>query len=226
MRIPIKSVSVLIRKMSSRYFKNVLINYKPTDGTSTVDFPKLKSRIQNIVSEIENNFKPTDENARDGLYLGTAGIAYMFYHLQNNPLFDDCVLRYQEKTKIYLESALRIVNISPRNKNEIPSFILGNCGVYAFAAVFYTLTKDFQHAKYFSNLYQDVASICMDPNFLACGSDELFVGRAGKIQVIVVIFDKIPINWFHRIYTWSSLDIESLKSNFTITYLRIVSNYN
>lgn len=165
---------------ATRYFPNVLPDYNPVDGLPKIDLLRLKSRIQEIVQLIEKNFKPSYENGEDGLYLGSAGISYMFYHLHKRPHLHDLKESYLEKAMVYLQPAIDVANNSLSNRNEIPSFILGNCGIYAMAATLYKTTGNAEQLQHFRNLYCNAASICEKPNFLTCGSDELFVGRAGK----------------------------------------------
>lgn len=63
---------------------------------------------------------------------------------------------------------------------DSPSFILGPAGVYAVAAALHHSEGDVNRTMQYREQYYKAAKYCCEPNFLSCGSDELFVGRAGK----------------------------------------------
>lgn len=89
---------------------------------------------------------------------------------------------FLKKAMTYLKPALVIAACSTNRKQDIPSFILGNCGIYAVAAAIFKAVSDDSQCNHFRKMYLEAADFCKEPAFLNCGSDELFVGRAGKFR--------------------------------------------
>lgn len=176
--IPSKDLSQL-KMPHERYFPNKSPDYQGCESSAEVLQEFTKTFVEKIVQDIEKSIQPTKKTAQEGLYLGTTGISYMYYHLSKNPAFIPQRTRYLTKALQYLAPAIEISKQS--SKLDIPSFILGNCGIYAVASVIYHAFNNKTQSDHFRQLYQDAANICKEPNFLNCGSDELFVGRAGYI---------------------------------------------
>ncbi|KAG5894961.1 hypothetical protein JTB14_023310 [Gonioctena quinquepunctata] len=164
----------------TRHFINPKPDYETSFGLPQVPIPDITDSLNTMITKIENGVKPTEKNAGDGLYLGTAGIAYMYYHLSKLPSLADKKRHYLNKAVEYLKPALNVAACAVKSQ-DIPSFILGNCGIYAIAAVIFKSIGDDNQSNHFRQLYYSAANICKEQNFLSCGSDELFVGRAGFI---------------------------------------------
>ncbi|CAG9858056.1 unnamed protein product [Phyllotreta striolata] len=164
----------------SRYFPNPKADYK---GGSAPDIPtpQILEKLNDLLLRIENGYKPIDKNAGDGLYLGTAGVAYMYYHLSRTSRLKPNAGKYLNKAVQYLRPALTAVGNVTTDSKEAPSFILGNCGVYAVAACIYKCIGQEPQSNRYIQLYYDCAETVKQPKFLAAGSDELFVGRAGYV---------------------------------------------
>lgn len=165
-----------------RYFANPKPDYDTHFGIPKLSEDKVKSFVNQLVVDIEKKVLPTDKNGDDGVYLGTAGISYMFYHLSKVPAFADRKLTYLMKALQYVHPALRVAQSARKHDKDIPSFILGPAGVYAVTSVVYHSLGDENQSRNFREQYYNAANYCKDPNFLSCGSDELFVGRAGYIM--------------------------------------------
>ncbi|XP_019870028.2 lanC-like protein 3 [Aethina tumida] len=135
----------------------------------------------------------TQENASDGIYLGTAGIAYMFYQISKNPIFENQKTHLLNVAIHYMKPELSIAKYSTKYPADIPSFILGNGGIYAVAAAIYSTLGDMEQGHSYSQQYQEGAQICNAPSFLNNGSDELFDGRAGYIMGALWITKEIKI---------------------------------
>lgn len=166
----------------ARYFPNTAAEYNHA-LPKIVEIPgkHLIDEINIMVENIRTNLKPMELNGEDGLYLGTAGVAYMFYHLSKVPTLHEQRSAFLNDASEYIKPSLAISQKYANRKNDVPSFILGNCGVYAIAAAIYNNTGDIERRDFFRKLYYDAAYTCKDLRFLDCGSDELFVGRAGYI---------------------------------------------
>ncbi|KAJ8943032.1 hypothetical protein NQ318_022576 [Aromia moschata] len=177
------SIIAVEREMSSsvRYFVNPKPDYETSFGEPDIPEREIKDTINDILVKIQSYVKPVEKNAGDGLYLGTAGIAYMFYHLSKVPSFLKNQTEFLNKAVAYIKPAIVVASHLANDRKDIPSFILGNCGIYAVASVIYRSAGDQAQSDHFRQLYYEAAHICKEPKFLNCGSDELFVGRAGYI---------------------------------------------
>lgn len=163
-----------------RFFENPKPDYELKFGPPVVPFDEIQESLDDIILKIESRVKPIEENGGDGLYLGTAGISYMFYHLSKIPALSNKKINYLGKALEYTKPSIMVASYVSNKKKDVPSFMLGNCGIYAVAAAIFKAVGDETQSSHFRKLYYEAANICKDPNFLNCGSDELFVGRAGK----------------------------------------------
>lgn len=164
-----------------RYFLNPLLE-ADTSILESLDIPAntLKTMIDDIEHKIKSKIKPEVANASDGVYLGTAGIAYMFYHLSRTPSLSSKHKEFMAEALTYIAPALAVAERSSSRKSDLPGFILGNSGVYAVAATIFNAVADSVQSQKYREMFYEIAPICKDTHFLRCGSDELFVGRAGK----------------------------------------------
>ncbi|RZC38582.1 lanC-like protein 3 -like [Asbolus verrucosus] len=163
----------------ARYFPNTMPDYEGQETDTQIPQGFLSKFVEKIVEDIEKSLRPMDKNGGDGLYLGTAGVSYMYYHLSKIPAMSEHKHRFLTKSVEYLAPALNAIKNS--SQRDISSFILGNAGVYAVAAAIYQAIGDKIQSDNFKKMYREAGSICKDMQFLSCGSDELFVGRAGYV---------------------------------------------
>ena len=173
----------------SRYFKNPYKDYKIGEDV-IIDAKKWKDKINMMLEPICGNMPPTRQHCDGGLYVGNAGIAYMFYHLAQNralaaqrPMFLESALKYIKVACLYEEST----------KRDKASFLLGEAGVAATAALITSAIggpQDQTTVKHL-NRFVEFAKICKPVNFLRCGSDELFVGRAGYLCGVMNLHKKL-----------------------------------
>ena len=136
--------------------------------------------------------KKVDLNACDGgLYDGPAGVAYMLYHVSECPLFSKQRENYLKTAKQIVDVSVRYVDVEP-DQNMSAAFLLGGAGIYAVAAMVYKalgLSDFVKPLTKFCNLWK----VCAPISFIECGSDELFVGRAGYLCAAVVLKQKLAI---------------------------------
>ncbi|CAH0559452.1 unnamed protein product [Brassicogethes aeneus] len=171
------------RKMPNlRYFINAYPDYNVnSDGIPDVPREELKLKVNEIINRIVDKVQAIEKNAGDGLYLGTAGISYMYYHLSKNIIFREEQTDLLGEAVKFLKPAINVATYNTRHPADLPSFVLGNCGIYAVSAAIYEALGDSNTSKLFVQLYQETGRVCREPKFLNCGSDELFVGRAGYV---------------------------------------------
>lgn len=175
---------------NTRCFANRFSDYKgallPGQGVQTI-VPIVVATVDKVLKKIPVDISDCD----GGLYDGPAGVAYMLYHVSECPLFS-------EHRDVYLKTAKQIIDVSVKyvdaepDKNMRAAFLLGGAGIYAVAAMIYKslgLADFVKPLTKFRNLWE----VCAPINFLECGSDELFVGRAGYLCAALVLKQKLGI---------------------------------
>ncbi|CAG5865727.1 unnamed protein product [Menidia menidia] len=173
-----------------RCFANRFSDYRGAllpGQTAEAVVPAIVSTIERILQKVPVDLSDCD----GGLYDGPAGVAYMLYHASECPAL--CAQR-----GLYLRSAKRIADASVRwadaepDGNTRAAFLLGGAGIYAVAALIYKamgLADFVKPLTKFRNLWE----VCAPISFLECGSDELFVGRAGYLCAALVLKQKLGI---------------------------------
>lgn len=155
-----------------RYFPNKFEEY--TDGAEFLNKENIISVINQHLQLITKRFPPNHNNVGGGLYVGVTGIAYMYYHLAKNPLLSEYKNQFMQSAFEYLKPALET------SAGDKTSFLLGDAGTCAIATA---LNKEAGNEKFLTTLdmYKSLASIYLNPKFIKCGADELFVGRSGYL---------------------------------------------
>lgn len=188
-RVPHRRVSTLCSVMAStRCFTNRFSDYRgallPGQSADAI-VPAVVAKIEKILKKV-----PVDVSDWDGgLYDGPAGVAYMLYHVS------ECAL-FSEQRDAYLKTARRIIDASVRRADAEPdksmraAFLLGGAGVYAVAALIYKSLGSEDYVEPLSK-FRNLWEVCAPINFLECGSDELFVGRAGYLCAALVLKQKL-----------------------------------
>lgn len=166
---------------SKRFFINKLCDFV---GPS-LEIPRdiIKSRCLNYVQQIFSLQTLTSDDCDGGIYVGLAGVSYMCYYLSQHPAFSEHRQEFLDKSEKYLSPALSYVN-QPRvkaDRSNATAFLLGTCGVHAVAAAVSKALGKHEESSTFIKQYVSVADLLIPVNFLRCGSDELFVGRAGYL---------------------------------------------
>jgi hypothetical protein len=118
-----------------RYFVNILPDYQVDSNQFTEQ--NWKSKIQDTVNVIVDRQKPSVNAADGGLYVGIAGIGYMFYHMSLSPTFVEEKSKLLGKGLEYFEPALAYAQRHKTDKSQISAFLLGNAGIYAVAAALF-----------------------------------------------------------------------------------------
>lgn len=92
----------------TRYFQNNMPDY--SEGEMKLTEEEIQNSVTQITTSIIANFSSTDMNAEDGIYLGTAGVAYMFYHLSKIPALRKMQQNYLQNAIEYLRPALQLAS--------------------------------------------------------------------------------------------------------------------
>lgn len=156
-----------------RYFPNPFDDFK-NDTPLTIDTDEVKGQIIEHIQNITKRLTPSKKNVDGGLYVGISGVSFMFYYLSKNPLLSENKSIYLNKAMEYLQPALET------SAGDKTSFLLGDAGTYALATIVNKELGDEQY-KETLKMYKALHSQYLNPKFLKCGGDELFVGRAGYI---------------------------------------------
>jgi len=167
-----------------RYFPNPYPDY--SSQSPPPDLKVYLTKAKMVAGFIIENIKQVEEISMDGgLYVGPAGVAYAFWKLSR--------FASPAESQELLKRAGNLVNLNlmhvqrPDLKNDKQNqvgFLLGSSGVQAVAALIYKACQ--RQNKMEANI-QSFTQIAKDrvlvPSVVhRCGSDELFVGRAGYLS--------------------------------------------
>ena len=203
-----------------RYFTNHLQDF---DSQLTKEAIQSNYRsdiiqeIDNVVGLIVSRVKADPRSEDGGLYVGLSGVAYgLFYASQSSHLTAEVRELCCTTAGKYLEASLEFC----RKKSETrhctgAAFLLGHLGVYVLAAVYYARTGDTSKSEEYVKKFISLHNMCKPVDYLACGGDELLVGRAGYLCGALYLQQElgenvIPSHVFQSIVT--SI-IQSGKSN-------------
>ncbi|XP_033003079.1 lanC-like protein 3 isoform X1 [Lacerta agilis] len=128
-----------------------------------------------------------------GLYGGVAGVAYMLYHVAQCPLFAPARDSYLRAAKQLVDACVRYEeDWGDADADTRAAFLLGGAGVYAVAALVYQALGLPDWARPLGK-FRELCELCAPVTFLDCGSDELFVGRAGYLCAALVLKQKLGL---------------------------------
>ena len=142
-----------------------------------------KQIILAMVKSIVEGMPPIFHNCDGGLYVGCAGIAYMLDYLANSkPFAEDKSVRQEFLTRArnYADVSLSYAS-GKANRDPPAAFLLGSAGVFAVSSLVYSDIAEKKASDELNKKYLALAATCQPVNYLNCGSDELFVGRAGYL---------------------------------------------
>lgn len=116
-----------------RFFLNSLPDYnnEPFD----MKLQDLKLKLINYIPEIEEKQPQRKEDTEGGIYVGIPGIAYMFFHLSQLPVFSSDKEDFLNKALIYISTSAK--HESSRTSAKHLGFLLGDDGIHAVAAAIY-----------------------------------------------------------------------------------------
>ncbi|XP_029668202.1 lanC-like protein 3 homolog [Formica exsecta] len=161
-----------------------------------------KINLRKILQRIVDKEPPERAEADGGLYVGASGISYAFLRLAKHTLLEAETEKYLSLAERYLRSSLAMV--LRREGRSGTGFLLGDWGILAVGAVLATVRGDEKTASEFVKRYTETGVRCKEVNFLKCGSDEFFVGRAGFLYGALWLNHKmkkvvVPLDTMHEI---------------------------
>lgn len=159
-----------------RHFNNPYEDYK--GGAVSVDEHYVRNLIKEFVATIITNTHPSkvqsNQDKRGDLYVGMAGIAYMFLRLhQSQHNFDE--FQPLSNAQLYINDAKRkaLPYSHSRSRDEHCSFLCGNAGIYSVAAVISSNSNNFDVLKNDLQAFGSGYEACRPINFSRYGSDEV-----------------------------------------------------
>uniref|UniRef100_A0ABM5FY65 LanC-like protein 3 n=1 Tax=Pogona vitticeps TaxID=103695 RepID=A0ABM5FY65_9SAUR len=185
---------------SKRCFPNRFDDYKGSllaGQCKEAVMPLVAATIDRILKEVPElgGHEPASGlgGCQGSLYGGVAGVAYMLYHVAQCPLF-------APERESYLRAAKRLVDACVRYEEDWgeadadtrAAFLLGGAGVYAVATLVYQALGLPDWARSLGK-FRALCDLCVPLTFLECGSDELFVGRAGYLCAALVLKQKLGL---------------------------------
>ncbi|XP_043928342.1 lanC-like protein 3 [Protopterus annectens] len=178
---------------SKRCFANPFDDYR---GIPLVGHCKeaLVPLVTSILEKILKDMPVLTERSRcyeGGLYSGVAGVAYMLYHVSECPVFASHRDEYLRRARQIIDLCLQYAD-KEHDPNLRTAFLLGGSGVFAVAAMIYRALGLAEFIKPL-NKFRDLWEVCAPITFLDCGSDELFVGRAGYLCATLVLKHKLAM---------------------------------
>ncbi|XP_041500096.1 lanC-like protein 3 [Microtus oregoni] len=160
--------------------------------------PLVTSTIERILQELPplgggaeaRGATPAGSSFQGGLYSGVAGVAYMLYHVSQSPLFAGARERYLRSAKRLIDACSRSEEWGEPDADTRAAFLLGGAGVHAVATLVYHALGRSDYVQPLGK-FRALCAVCAPVSFLECGSDELFVGRAGYLCAALVLKQKL-----------------------------------
>lgn len=168
-----------------RYFDNPYDDYVAGQSVETVDREAILNLIAKYVQNILTNQHQWELDA--DLYVGYAGIAYMFLCLWQSPH-----IPAEWNAKQSAESIIHEARHMPfTRRTDLPAFLCGSAGIHAVSAVI--SAKSLDRAQMGADLTKFLAGfdVARELNFHRSGSDELLVGRAGFLSACYWLNEQI-----------------------------------
>ncbi|EEC20188.1 lanC-like protein 3 [Ixodes scapularis] len=176
-----------------RYFANNLPDYdgSPIPLERELWVERCRDTVQRVFAHQGTAF----DDCEGGLYVGVAGVAYMALRIAQSPHFAADKGRLLARAQGYMAHALSYADHpSVRGDRSVQAaFLLGNAGVWALAAVVANQAARQDDCDNYVARYAALADFCSPVKFLDCGSDELFVGRAGYLTGLLYLNSKLGI---------------------------------
>ncbi|XP_052866865.1 lanC-like protein 3 homolog [Anopheles cruzii] len=183
--------------MGTRYFANPFPDYG--GGPIQRCDEHIKGLIQSYVNLIVENTKLDRNTDQRGLYVGDAGIAYMFLKLHDAGIFGQEALQY---AKQYIVNAKALAGRYAGRPEERCSFLCGNAGVYAVSAAIAHRHSAKQEMDEDLRCFATGLEVCKRLDFNKNGSDEVLFGRAGYLSGIYWLHQTIDRKLFsHEMLT-------------------------
>ncbi|XP_053695575.1 lanC-like protein 3 homolog [Sabethes cyaneus] len=176
----------------SRFFDNPYDEYNEsihgTETTTIVNKDLVVQLVKDFTATILTETKKSNYKLRDDLYVGEAGIAFMFWKLSRSREFKH-LFPCLEHASSYIQRAYEISESKPsEDSSSIAAFLCGKSGINAVSAV---ISHDLGNHDESRRLIADFLKghvICNDN----CKADEMLVGRAGYLSGAYWLNQSLP----------------------------------
>jgi len=194
----------------NRYFLNTAIRIADKQLETKIDAPIWKERVKQLVKYIQSNEERFIKDLDGGLYVGPAGVGYAFHYIFNVQQLE---FTENEKNQL-LQFATKLVDINLnyyqnadviRDRKNLLGFLTGAAGVYAVAAAISFTTRSETHIQTHLSKFSSLSEHLLPVQVHRCGSDEMFVGRAGYICAALWLksissrLDVIPVDTLYKL---------------------------
>ena len=162
--------------INTRFYENDLV---VKDAWEEVKFrEKLRADIAKKLEYLENKYDPFKDKNRD-IYIGSGGIAMMYFHLANTYASDDITLcdSYLEKSIAIIEDSIKVMK-----QNKI-AFLHGPVGLYSIGAVAHLKLKHQAESEKCLKLLVDQFNLFKKKPF----PSELLYGQAGYLHALLFV---------------------------------------
>lgn len=179
--------------MERRYLKNPFADFAGGENTPFAsDEEHIKNLICTYVDAILEHCHPNnDDDQRGDLYVGNAGIAFMFWKLASCEQTRD-LYPALEHASAFIRNAKANAKRYKKRSAERYSFLCGNAGIYAVSAAISQALKDTEELS--NDLADFKSGIPSSKEFMHTkyGCDEVLVGRAGYLSGCYWLNDVLP----------------------------------
>ncbi|XP_016952104.1 lanC-like protein 3 homolog [Drosophila biarmipes] len=180
--------------MERRYLKNPFADFAGGENTPFAsDEEHIKNLICTYVDAILEHCHPNndEEDNRGDLYVGNAGIAFMFWKLNSCEQTRDLYPALDHAAS-FIRNAKANAKRYKKRSAERYSFLCGNAGIYAVSAAISQALKDTEELS--NDLANFKSGIPSSQEFMHTkyGCDEVLVGRAGYLSGCYWLNDVLP----------------------------------
>ena len=154
-------------------------DFNPSAGIQ-IDAEYFKKVILDIANSISERMPHTFDNCDGGLYVGCAGVAYMYYYIAISEPYSNLRDEMLVRAKNYADVALSYA-MGKRSRDPPAAFLLGGGGVFVVSSLIYNAVGQKDTTNELNKKYRALAAVCQPIDYLGCGSDEFLVGRAGYL---------------------------------------------
>jgi len=169
-----------------RYFPNRLADYVSGQPVQ-IDAARWTQYVLSSVEAIRKRMPPTTDNCDGGLYVGCAGVGYALYRLASTEQLSASRDRLLAAATEYVDVALQYAT-HRRGRDPTTAFLLGPAGALVVGSLVLDAVGRSAPATELRKQYVAMLSAVIKPgDFLGCGSDEYFVGRAGYLCGALVL---------------------------------------
>lgn len=153
-----------------------------------IDKGKVIQLVKNYVQTILTETKKSAHKLREDLYVGDAGIAFMFWKLSQSKDLKD-LFPCLEHASFYINRAKQIAAAKASDRRASIAFLCGNAGIAAIsAAISNELRKSDEVTRSIAD-FQKGLKTCKSMSYDA---DEILVGRAGYVSGAYWLNQVIP----------------------------------